>query len=300
MDLWRLKVFRAVVEQGSFSRAARQVHLSQPTVSSHIKDMETHYGCRLLDRFEKKVVPTRPGELLYQYAGRLLSLYDETEAALTAAQGVVRGTLTVGGSTIPAGYLLPAVIGRFVRDYPEVVVSLKTGDTRQITGDVLEGGLELGVVGARSPDRRLVQSKLMDDELRVIVPQNHKWAGRRYIELKNLVKEPFIIRERGSGTLMAIEEKLAETGMNSRGLNITAELGSTEAVIQGVRHGIGVSIVSRMAAREAVSAGILKTVTVRGINLTRQFYVIRRKGRTESPAGAAFRKLVESTADSIR
>lgn len=294
MDLWRLKVFRAVVDQGSFSRAARHINLSQPTVSSHIKDLEEHYGCRLLDRFEKKVSTTRAGELLYDYAGRLLAIYDETETAMAATQGVVRGKLAVGGSTIPAGYLLPAVIGRFVKDYPDVAVSLKTGDTQQITGDILEGHLELGVVGARSPDKRLIQKKIMDDELRVIIPKNHKWASRRRIDLKDLVREPFIIRERGSGTLMAIEKKLAGLGLSSRGLNIVAELGSTEAVIQGVKHHIGISIVSLLAVQEAEQAGIVKSAAINGLTLSRQFYAIRRKGRTESPAGSAFRILVEA------
>ncbi len=289
MDLWRLKVFRAVVEQGSFSRAARQIHLSQPTVSSHIKDVEAHYGCQLLDRFEKKVVPTRAGELLYQYAGRLLAVYEETEAALAATQGVVRGKLVIGGSTIPAGYLLPAVIGHFIKEYPDVYVSLKAGDTQQITGEVLAGNLELGVVGARNKDKRLVQTKLMNDELRVILPNGHQWAGRRQIDLQDLAKEPFIIRERGSGTLMAIEEKLSEAGLSSRGMNIVAELGSTQAVIQGVKHQVGISIVSRLAVREAESAGLVKSVAIKGVRLTRQFYLIGRKGRTESPACSAFR-----------
>jgi len=296
MDLWRLKVFRAVVEQGSFSKAAQYIHLSQPTVSSHIKDVEAHYGCRLLDRFEKKVIPTRAGELLYQYTGRLLALYDETEAALAATLGVVRGELSIGGSTIPSGYLLPSVIARFIKDYPDVVVSLKTGDTQQVTNELLEGRLELAVVGARSSDKRLIQKKLMEDELRVIVPKTHKWAKRRQISLEDLVNEPFIIRERGSGTLMAIEEKLAGAGLNSRGLNIVAELGSTEAVIQGVKHCIGISIVSLMAVREMESAGMLKTVAVKNMTLTRQFCLIRRKGRTESPAASAFRALVAPAA----
>ena len=296
MDLWRLKVFRAVVEQGSFSKAARQIHLSQPTVSSHIKDVGAHYGCQLLDRFEKKVVPTRAGELLYQYAGRLLAVYEETEAALAATQGVVRGKLVIGGSTIPAGYLLPAVIGHFIKEYPDVYVSLKTGDTQQITGEVLEGNLELGVVGARNRDKRLVQTKLMADELRVIVPKGHQWAGRRQIDLQELAKEPFIIRERGSGTLMAIEEKLSEAGLSSRGMNIVAELGSTQAVIQGVKHQVGVSIVSLLAVREAESAGQVKSVVIKGVRLTRQFYLIGRKGRTESPACSAFRVLAKAAA----
>jgi DNA-binding transcriptional LysR family regulator len=113
MDLWQLHIFCRVVERKSFSRAAEIVHLSQPTVSSHIQDLEAHFGCRLIDRLARQVVPTQAGRLLYSYARRLLALRDETETAMAQHQGRLTGNLVIGGSTIPGGYLLPGVVGLF-------------------------------------------------------------------------------------------------------------------------------------------------------------------------------------------
>ncbi len=288
MDLWRLNIFREVVRQKSFSRAAESIYLSQPTVSSHIKDLEAYYDCRLLDRLEKKVMPTRAGELLYEYAERLLVLEEETRAAMADFKGSIRGRLLIGGSTIPAGYILPPVIAGFVRQYPEVTICLREGDTQAIAKDILSGKLELGVVGAEVSGQNFMADKVMDDEMQVVVAADHRWASLRRIELADLVKEPFIIRERGSGTLMSIEKRLADKHLSSRGLNIVAEMGSTQAVIQGVKNNLGVSILSPVAVAGEVQGGHLKTLAISGLTLSRAFYLIRHRGRTPSPAGRAF------------
>jgi DNA-binding transcriptional LysR family regulator len=138
MDLWQLKIFCKVVELRSFSKAGSAVHLSQPTVSSHVKDLEAHFGCRLIDRLSKEALATQAGRLLYDHARRMLALKDETETALADFQGKIRGKLTVGGSTIPGGFILPQIIGRFCRSYPEVQVALINGDTETIIQDVRE------------------------------------------------------------------------------------------------------------------------------------------------------------------
>ena len=122
MDLWQLHIFCRVVERKSFSKAAEIVHLSQPTVSSHIQDLEAHFGCRLIDRLSRQVVPTQAGRLLYSYARRLLALRDETETAMAQHQGRLTGNLVIGGSTIPGGYLLPGVVGLFKKRYPQMTV----------------------------------------------------------------------------------------------------------------------------------------------------------------------------------
>jgi len=178
MDLWQLHIFCNVVEQKSFSKAGKIVHLSQPTVSSHIKDLENHFGCRLIDRLSKKAVPTKEGELLYQYALKLIALRNEAETALTRFKGRIKGTLVVGGSTIAGSYILPRVIGGFLRNYPDVFLSLKVRDTGEIIQDILAGKLELGVVGARASDKQLTQTILLKDEMRLIVPADHPWADK--------------------------------------------------------------------------------------------------------------------------
>ena len=198
MDLWQLNIFCKVIELKSFSKAGEAVHLSQPTISSHIKDLEDHFDCRLIDRLAKEAVPTKVGELLYRYAKKILALRDETETALAEYTGKMRGRLVIGGSTIPGTYLMPQLIAGFKRQYPDVILSLIIGDTAHIIEGILEGKLELGVVGARAETEKIEQKKLISDEMRLIVPAHHRWAGKKQVSLKQFISEPFISRESGS------------------------------------------------------------------------------------------------------
>ncbi len=288
MDLWQLNIFCKVVELKSFSSAGKTVHLSQPTVSSHIKDLENHFNCRLIDRLAKEAVPTKAGEILYKYAKRLIALRDETEVALADFHGKVKGKLVVGGSTIPGVYILPRMIGMFMREYPDVAVSLLNGDTDEIIGRIVEGSLELGVVGAFAADKRVVQEKLLEDELRLVVPSDHKWADKIRVEPEMLFEEPFISREAGSGTLSSIRKSLEEKGFAMDSLNIVSEMGGTEAVIQGIKSGVGVSILSPVAVAEELNRGTLKALAVEGLNLSRNFYLSFHKYRGKSPIGQVF------------
>ena len=290
MDLWRLHIFVKVVESRSFSKAADQVLLTQPTVSSHINDLEAHYGCRLIDRLGKEVAPTRAGELLYKYARKLMALQEETESVMADYHGKIRGHLHIGGSTIPGEYILPTVIGRYTADYPEVKVSLTIGDTKQITGEILAGGLEFGIVGARIKNQKLRQKEVAADKLRLVVPHDHKWAGRKRVSLKSLLSEPFIVRERGSGTLQALLDSLADAGYKSGALNIIAEMGSTTAVIQGIKSKVGISVLSTLAVGEELKSDRLKALPIGGLDLQRSFYLTVNRHRTLSPLCEAFMK----------
>ncbi|MGE5255477.1 MAG: selenium metabolism-associated LysR family transcriptional regulator [Hyphomicrobiales bacterium] len=288
MDLWQLHIFCRVVEWRSFSKAAEAVHLSQPTVSSHIKDLEAHFGCPLIDRLSKEALPTDAGRLLYGYARRLLALREEIETAMAQYQGKTRGRLVIGGSTIPGAYLLPRVVGQFKKLYPQVMLSLTIADTDRIIAGVLEGSLEFGVVGAESREKNILQEVLISDEMRLIVPAWHPWALKKKIALALLLTEAYIARERGSGTLRSLEESLRRRGHDVGELNIVAEMGSTEAIRQGIKEGIGVSILSTLAIAEDLASGSLKAVAVEGLDLTRRFYITRRRQRSLSPLGTAF------------
>lgn len=288
MDLWQLKIFCKVVELQSFSKAGESVHLSQPTVSSHIKDLEEHFGTRLVDRLSRKVTPTKAGELLFDYARQLITLRDRAEAAMAEFSGKIRGRLVIGGSTIPGGYLLPKIIGLFSKRYPEVQVSLKVGDTSEILNSVLAGHIEAGVVGARCQDKLLQQKPVMADDMCLVVPNDHPWAGRPQISVKELLGAPFIVRETGSGTLRSIEKQLHEKGLTITDFNIVAEMGSTEAVRQGIKNGVGLSILSTVAVADDVRSGLLKAIPVEGLNLKRSFYLTTHRQRTPSPLCSVF------------
>ena len=288
MDLWQLNIFCKVIELKSFSKAGKAIRLSQPTISSHIKDLEDHFDCRLIDRLSKEAVPTKAGELLYDYAKRMLALRDETETALAEYNGKIRGRLVIGGSTIPGTYLMPQLVADFKKKYPDVIVSLVIGDTDHIIESILNGNLELGIVGAKAETKKITQKKLIEDEMRLIVPVGHRWAGEKRVSLKRLVSEPFILRERGSGTLRSLDQSLSGCGHSIEDLNVVAELGSTQAICQGIKTGAGVSVISTLAAAEDLQMGKLNALEVDGLDLKRNFYLTRHRYRSPSPLSEAF------------
>lgn len=296
MDLWQLAVFCRVVELKSFSRAARAVHISQPTVSGHVKELEERCGVRLIDRLGREALPTQAGRILYDYAQRLLALREEAQTALAQLQGKVCGSLLLGGSTIPGNYILPALIGRFHRRHPQVRVSLAVADTAAITAEVAAGRLELAVVGAASERHQIVQEKLIEDRLRLIVPAGHRFAGRRSVRPEELAGEPFLVRERGSGTLDAVRASLRGAGVEIDEMNIAAELGSTEAVRQAIKAGCGVSILSTLAVSEELARGGLFALEIEGVALARSFYLTRHRRRSLSPLAATFVGLLRAEA----
>jgi DNA-binding transcriptional LysR family regulator len=294
MDLWQLKIFCHVIEQKSFSKAGKEIRLSQPTVSSHIKDLEHHFGCRLIDRLSKEAIPTRAGRLLYDYSVRLIALKDETESALYEFQGLTRGRLVVGGSSIPGGYLLPRIIGVFRRAYPDVMISLKIGDTREILEQISAGKIEIGIVGARTEEKQLIQEPLIKDKMRLILPGDHKLATRDRVGIDTLLKEPFILREGGSGTLKTIRSSLNRVGSDISDLNAVAEMGNTVAVIQGIKSRVGVSILSTIAVSEDLEKGSLKSLEIDGLNLDRHLYLTGHRHRTPSPLHGVFHRFLKS------
>ncbi len=294
MDLWQLQIFCKVVDLKSFSRAGRAVHLSQPTVSSHIKDLESHFDCRLIDRLAKEALPTKAGGLLYRYAKRMITLRDETESAMAAFMGQIKGNLHIGGSTIPGAFVLPEIIGAFTAAYPQVRISLTIGDTQQIIDNILSGDLELGVVGALSSDPGIRQTHLVKDSLCLVVPAGHRWAHREQITVRQLFTEPFILREAGSGTLKSIQASFSEAGQSIGDLAVVARIGSTEAIRQAVRNRMGVTILSAIAVSDDVAAGHLHALTINGLNLERAFYLTYHRHRSLSPLSQTLIEFIDN------
>ena len=287
MDIKQLEIFTKIVELKSFSKAAEAVYLTQPTVSGHIQSLEEELGQRLLDRLGREVVPTKAGKVLYEYAKKMVGLRDEAGQALDQLMGRMKGEIVIGGSTIPGEYLLPAIIGRFREKYPEITVVLKIGDTTDIVNRVLAGECEVGIVGSRVDDSRLEYSEFVKDELIIIAASNYPLPGKG-ITASALSSIPFVMRERGSGSRIPIEKRLLEIGVDPSGINIVAEMGSTEAVKQAVKAGLGVSIVSSVAVAEDLHHSSLKVVPFKGKRFLRSFYISTHRGRTMSPIGQAF------------
>lgn len=294
MDLHQIEIFCALVRFRSFSRAAETLFLTQPTVSGHMKNLEAELGVRLLDRLGKRIVPTEAGDILYRHGVRLLEERDRARQEIEKLTGRISGVLTIGGSTIPGAYLLPPLIGAFRKKNPSISVQLSIDDTAKITEAVLSGELCIGVVGARLSDHRLEVHPFQTDELVVAVPARHRWAKKRAIMPAELKGEPFILREQGSGTRTIMEDRLEKAGLSTADLEVTAVVGSSDAVRQAVKAGLGVSILSSRAVKEDAAAGRLAAVRIKGVIMERHFFVVLLKGRTRSPLCKAFLDLILS------
>ena len=288
MDLRKLEVFCKVYELKSFSQAGKACLLSQPTVSEHIRHLETHLDVRLFDRLGREVVPTRAGEILYNYARRMLNLKREAGQTLERYRGKMSGDLELGGSTIPGQYILPSLIGRFRENFPDIFIKLIIGDTMKITNMVLDGELELGIVGAKIRNNKLQFEQLFDDELVLAMSPDHRWARRSAIRLEELLQAPFIMREQGSGTRMTMLEILEQAGLDSQDFKAVAEMGSTDAIRQAIKAKVGVSILSRRAIADELQFEKLCHIPVKGLSLTRHFYLVTHNKRSRSPVGQAF------------
>jgi DNA-binding transcriptional LysR family regulator len=263
-------------------------------VSEHVRGLEDELGVQLLDRLGRGASPTRAGDLLLGYARRMLSLAREAQQALAQFQGRMTGELVIGGSTIPGEYVLPALIGQFKAKYPDISISLLIGSTRQVCGWLDDGRVELGVVGARPAARTLQARELMPDELVVVVPAGHPWASRRTVTLKELQAEPMVVRERGSGSRDAVEHALHEAGVSLTSLRVVGEMGSTQAVKQAVRAGVGIALISPRAVQDECRAGLLACVKIKDLQVARAFYLVTHRDRTRSPLAQAFVEFLES------
>ena len=291
MGIRFLDVFCKVFEKRSFSRAADELYLTQPTVSSHIKSLEDEFDVVLFDRLGREVVPTSAGELLYKYASEIERLGKEAREALDQFTGKLRGRLEIGGSTIPGEYLLPDIIGRFRKKCPEITSTLHIGDTREITEMVIEGKVNVGMVGAVIEDRRIENFEYATDELILIASSSYPHDSISGEDMESL---PFILRESGSGSRAAMERAIKKGGISIEQLNIVAEMGSTEAVKTAVKSGLGLSIVSTLAVKDELEKGPLKMVKVKGLPITRKLYVITHAVKSKSPLLQAFLKFITS------
>lgn len=278
----RLIIFKTVAEQSSFSQAAKQLHLSQPAISMHIQALEEYYGTKLFNRTTKQVILTEAGKVLVKYVEKYLSLHEEAKKAIEETTGSVKGTLQLGATLTIGEYLLPKIAGAFKAKYPGVTICMDIANTQHVVELIVEGHLDVGLIEGPVDQRDLRQEKFRQDELVVVIPPNHHWCGRKTITVEELLKEPIILREKGSGTRMVMEEKLEAHGINPKNLRIAMELGSTQAIKEGVMANLGVTIISLLTVNREVKWGLLDYVRIDNIPFFRDLniYYNKHKFRT--------------------
>lgn len=295
LDLHKLEVFYWVAELKSFSEAAQRLSLRQPTVSAHIRELENTLGGKVFYRIPGKVSLTPLGLLLVEKASNLLSFKLETVAAIEQFHGTLSGELWIGGSNIPGEYLLPEKLGKLVQKYPNVKPILRIGDSTTVVEEVLDGKVEIGLVGFKNTDARLSFDKIWQDQMVLAVPKDHAWSRRSFVQLSDLRSQNFISRERGSGTLESFRH-IMKRGRQSADdvLNVAMELGSTAAVKEALISGFGISILSRTSIRRELADGLLVEIPIRGLKMERDFYEVCYKRRPLSPVSQAFRNFLRS------
>jgi len=255
--------------------------------------LEDELGVRLLDRTSTGVQMTTAGELLLGFARRSSRLSQQVLAGLAQLEGQPGGALRLAASTTVAQYLLPRMLGAFRKENQRIALTVRSGNTEQVTAWVLQGEAQLGMVEGPPASKEVAIEHFLEDKLTMIVPRDHRWAGKE-IPPARLTQVPFLLREAGSGTRRVIERALRKAGVRLSQLNIAMELDSTEAIVSGVEAGLGVGIVSELALRKALRLGTVATVKIEGLEMRRPFSLIRLRGPVEAGPVAAFRNFAMS------
>lgn len=294
MNLKQLEAFIWVAELKSFTRAAKQLYMSQPAISFQVKALEDDLKVPLFHRAGKKIILTDAGHLLYLEAKQMLKHYHKIKIKLDELKGLKSGNLTIGASTIPGEYILPLLIGRFKELYPGIQISLKVGGSGEVGKWMQEREIDFGITGAPLKGDGIEIIPWIKDQLVLIVPPEHRWVKRKSITLDELSQESLIIRGISSGTRYAFEQKLVQHGLSLEQLQIIMELGSTRAVITAVQGGLGISVVSKWAVREVLQLSLVKEVTIADINLDRNLFLVYYEQENGSSfASEAFMKFIK-------
>ena len=289
MNFYPLKAFLAVAKDGSFSKAAKTLYLTQPAISKQIQSLEESFGTRLFDRTSKSIVLTEAGKILRDHANIAFQTLEDAHETINQLRGLQRGHLRIGAASTIGTYMLPHPLGEMKLQFPGIEITLIITNKARVIQHVLNHDVELGFVGPPVEPVELKREEYLLDELVLIMAPNHRLAGRESVAVKDLAEEVFVLREHGSGTREIMEEEL---GRKKVSLKKSMELGSTEAIKQAVAANLGVSIVSKFAITLEILQGRLTTARLPELNLRRQLYLIQHKGRILSPAAQQYASLL--------
>ena len=256
----RLQVFYTVARLLSFTKAAEELHMTQPAVTFQVRQLEEQFNTRLFDRTHNRISLTIAGEKVYECGGRIFEIYSEMDNAVRELTGDVSGVLILGASTTIAEYMLPVLLGDFKAEHPDVTVRLKVANTDGIVSQVENNAIDLGVVEAPVTNKNLVVEECSTDQLVVIVPPGHELAKLDAVPLKRLGDFPFICREEGSGTREVMLESMQVAGINVGDLTVSMELGSLESIKGAVEANMGISVISAATIQKEIKLGTLVAI----------------------------------------
>lgn len=280
-----IKTFVTVVEQKNSSRAAEELYLSHPDVSLQIQSLEEELGTKLVNSSSKHIELTQSGEIYYGYAKQILLLQDKAKQEINQLSNVVTGSLRVGASYTIGEYILPFIVAEFASRYPKVEIETSIANTEEITQLVQANHLDIALVEGEVNQSDIVIRPIMEDEIILVVPNQHPLARLPIVTSEHLQDQVWILRESGSGTRAFSDKLIKEWGIKLRKTYI---FGSGQAVKQAVTAGLGIALVSRWIVRKELNAKELKSIRIKGKRLTRSFYLIGPKNPETSEALEVF------------
>src|SRR5437764_858677 len=289
MNLHQLELFVAVAEHGSYTRAAEVLHISQPSISARIRDLETTLGQQLFEQVGRRIHLTDAGQELRERAEAILQQVAEARRALDEIQGLQRGTLRVVATTTVGSYVLPAILGRFHRVYPGIALALDVVNWSRAVELLRRSRMDLAVLGPTEDMDDMDVTDFMHNELVVAAAPTHPLAGRRQISFAELATYPVLVREEGSGKRADTERLFADHGLHPI---VAMELRHSAAIKQGVAAGLGVALLSRQAMGLQLANGTLVTLDVEGLPMRRDWHIVHLRGRRLPRAAAAFKDLL--------
>lgn len=280
-----LLVFVTVVEKGNFTRAAEELHMTQPSVSQYIQTLERTVGTKLLERNSKYVRLNKAGEIVYHHAKEILGLYTRMQSLMDDLMHTASGNLSIGASYTFGEYILPHIIARLRNQYPLIKPTIIINNTKEITELVASHQLDIGIVEGDFKDEKLHIEPFAEDLMFIIISANHRYADRKEIHISDLCEETWIVREIGSGTREATEKMFAKLQFYPRNI---MEFGSTQIIKESVEAGLGITLLSYWAVRKEISLGTLQVLKIKGLPISRNFSLIMQATQYHTKATEVF------------
>ena len=291
MENFRLRVFRAVAHHLNFRIAAEELSLTQSAVTQQIKALESELDTPLFDRNGGRVALTAAGQALVPLAEKLAGLAAEAQEAVAATKGVHAGKLAIGASQTIGQYLLPRLIAGFLREHPQVKITVTGGNTQTILEALVDHRVQISLIEGPALRKDVRLHPFMEDHMVCVVPAGHPWADHD-VELEQLPQASFVARELGSGSRRIVEQAMEGAGVDVKKLNLVMTFDSTEGLLSAVEAGLGIAFVSRWAVRNQLALGTLKVVRVKGLKLARMFSLATAAGPDPSGTVGAFHRFV--------
>jgi DNA-binding transcriptional LysR family regulator len=294
LDLRQLETFVEVSKLKSFSKAAEKLFITQPTVTSHIQNLEKELGTVLINRSGKNMTLTEAGSILYKYAINIINTCEMAKFDLDSYRGKVQGHLDICSSSVPRKYVLPSILKEFITIYPDVTFSLKDKDSKEVVKSILKGETDFGIVGAKYQSNHLEYIELIEDKLLLVTPNNNEFPAENYsiLDTSVLTKYKLILREKGSGTRELLENELDKNKISRSQLKTIAYVEDAETIKTLVSLGVGVSFLSERAIQEELACNKFKVYNVKNLNLNRKFYFVYHKSRQLSPLCETFKDFI--------